>query len=161
MNYIVTTNYGYAQSYDYNNNKMYKRYNAKDYSKHHSMIVYKKEDIVKLIDSSYDGNIRIWDFHMGKLLNIIKVNDEELFNICLWNNEYLFVGCRNFKNFEKNKESGTIKLVNIEKGHILNSLNECNYGVFIIKKFYHPKYGECLISLGDDLKLWRIKSNND
>jgi len=33
--------------------------------KDNSMIIYKKEDILKLIDSSYDGSIRIWDFHMG------------------------------------------------------------------------------------------------
>ena len=38
-----------------------------------------------------DGSIRIWDFHLGLLLKI-KVSFEGLFAICLWNNNYLFVG---------------------------------------------------------------------
>ena len=102
-----------------------------------------------MIESSMDGNIRIWNFHSGELLNKIKVCDKGLNGICLWNDENLFVGC----------EDKTIKLINLNKLLIIKNLDGHNNSVINIKKIIHPKYGECLISQGSDIdkiKLWII-----
>ena len=69
--YILTGNIGFVKSYDYNNNKVYHIYNDNDnnndYSNHYSLRIKNENNLKKLIESSEDGNIRIWDFHTGRL----------------------------------------------------------------------------------------------
>ena len=99
--FIITSNDNYSRSYDFNNNQPYKKYYEniiranKQY--HLSFTINKKDGIVKLIESSDDGNIRIWDFHSGILLKKINPNNSFLYGDCLWDNELLFVG-----SFDKN-----------------------------------------------------------
>ena len=67
--------------------------------------------------------------------------------MCIWNRNYLFVGC----------EDNTIKLLEIKEGSIIKNLNSHTRHVLAIKKFNHPKYGKCLISQGqlrDQIRLW-------
>ena len=48
-------------------------------------------------------------------------------------------------------------MINIKKGIIEKNIEGHNSGIFTIKKIYHPKYGECLLSQGyenDQIKLW-------
>ena len=146
-NYIIAGNIDYVNSFDYEKNKIYHKYNDKNnFAPHFSIVINNKKEIVELIESCYDGNIRIWNFHSGELLNKIKINNNLLFCICLWNNEYLFVGC----------EDNTIKLIDLNKGIIKQFKGHKDY-VLTIKKIIHPKYGECLISQGlekDGIKLW-------
>ena len=107
------------------------------------------ENIVKLVVSCGDRYIRIWDFHKGILLKKIFCNDY-LNCICLWDNEYAFVGC----------DKKIIKLVNLKTGEIIKDLIGHNNYVLDIQKVIHPKYGQCLISQGDEddqIKLWIIK----
>ena len=110
------------------------------------LYISKNEKLINLIDSCDDGIIRIWDFHLGLLLNKIKVNEGNLYGICLWDERYLFVGC-NHK---------IIKIIDLNEG-IIKNLEGHNNEVLTIKKIYHNKYGPCLISqgLGDDqIKIW-------
>ncbi len=79
---------------------------------------------------------------MLKKINII---NKKLYGICLWNNNNLFVGC----------EDKTIKLININNDKIIKSLSGHEGSVITIKKIIHPKYGECLISYGEDIILWK------
>ena len=138
-NFIITGNNGYLKSYDYNENKVYHIYNDNDKKRHCSIIIDNKENIIKMIESSFDGNIRIWDFHSGILLNKIKVCENSwLFGICLWDNEHLFVACGD----------KTIKLINIKKKLVISNLNIFKNKVLSIKKVRHPLFGECLISQG-------------
>jgi len=58
--------------------------------------------------------------------------------LCLWKNEYAFVGCDNH----------LIKLVNLKSGNIVKELTGHNLYLMDIKKITHPKYGECLVSQG-------------
>ena len=146
-NYIITGNKGYVKSYIYNKNKIYNIYDDNDNKDHHSVIINTKEIITKLIESSMDGNIRIWNFNSAELLNKIKVCNNYLNGICLWNNEYLFVGCND----------KTIKLIELKKGIIIKELLEHSDRVSTVKKIIHPIYGECLVSQGkynDQIKLW-------
>ena len=146
-NYIITGNNCYVKSYDYNKNILYHKYDDKNNENaHHSIVVSNEEEIIKLIESSNDGNIRIWNFHSGELLNKIVVSDYILNCICLWNNEYIFVGCND----------KTIKLIELRKGIILKDLVDHNKSVSTIKKIIHPIYGECILSQSYDnlIKLW-------
>ena len=153
INYIITGNKGYVKSYVFNKNKIYHKYNDNDNKDHHSIVINNNEIIIKLIESSVDGHIRIWNFHSGELLNKIKVGNYNYLNgICLWSNEYLFVGCND----------KTIKLIQLKKGIIIKDLIGHNNRVSTVKKIIHPIYGECIISQGkynDQIKLWIHKIN--
>jgi WD40 repeat protein len=126
---------------------MYKLYCDNDKSAHDCVIINNFENVTKLIESSDDGNIRIWNFHTGKLLNKIKVCNDDLYTIYLWSNTYLFVSCG-----EK-----VINIIDLEKKIIVNKLKEHKNWVITMKKIYHPLYGECLISQDSgngEIKLW-------
>ena len=147
--FIITGNFDFARSFDYEKNRIYHRYfDYVDYSSNirFSLTIYKEEEIIKLIESSLDGNIRIWNFHSGELLNKIKVCKYLLsYGICLWNYEFLFVGC----------EDGTISLLNLKNKQIINNFDsEDNKKLLSIKTFIHPIYGNCLISQSNQIKLW-------
>ena len=149
-NYIITGNISYSKSYDYNKNKLYHIYKEKNYQETHSVKIIEDNGIIKLIESCGDGYIRIWNFHKGNLIK--KINCFDYLNcICLWNNEYAFVGC----------DQKIIKLINLNNGYIIRYLNGHTNNVIDIKKINHPVYGECLISQGyenDQIKLWVNKS---
>ena len=147
-NYILTGNKNNVKSYDYEDNKIYKIYDNKDIGNHNSIIVVDSEGIIKLIESSSTGRIRIWNFHSGQLLKIVTVyrNKHQVFGLCLWNNEFLFAGCGD----------GDIKLINYNRARNIKDLKGHNSDVLAIKKFIHPEYGECLISISDEIKLWKI-----
>ena len=146
-NYIITSNDGYMKSYDFSQNKIYRKYCDQDKRGHFSFLINIENGIIKIIESVCDGNIRIWDFNSGILLNRIKVSDHRIYGICLWNDNYLFVGCEDKK----------IKLIDLKIGRIINELTGHSKDVLTIKTINHPKYGKCLISQGwedDQIRLW-------
>ena len=157
INYIISGNNGYIKSYDYNNNKIYHKYYDKNYyndideyfEAHDSVIINNNRELVKMVESSEDGNVRIWDFHSGVLLNRVKVGEAKLFGVCQWSNNYLFVG----------SDDKTIKLIYLKRNVIINNLKE-NNTVITIKKIDHPKYGECLVSNNwrGQIKIWKINN---
>ena len=150
--FILTGNISYVKSYDYKENKLYFKYADKgNKDGHDSIIVDNSKEVIKLIESSGDGFIRIWKFHTGELLNKIHIGKNELRGLCLWNNNYLFVGCTD----------NSIKLVELKNGIIIKSLTGLNNEVCTIKKIVHPTFGECIITQGwenDQIKLWVIKN---
>jgi len=150
-NFIVIGTINYVKSYNYDRDEVYHEYNDIYNIFHCSIIIYKDENITKLIESGTDGNVRIWNFHSGDLLNKIKVYPFWLYGICLWNNDHLFVGCTD----------RTIRLINLKNGNIINNLLGHNQRIITIKKINHPKYGFCLLSQGykdDGIKLWVNKN---
>ena len=147
--FIVTGNFQYVKSYDFKNNCLYNKYSDKDKKYHDSIIINENEEIIKLIESSGDGHLRIWDFHKGVLLKKIRINKTGIFGICQWNNNYLFIGCKK-----------TIKLINIEDETILLSLKGSMNEIVTIKKMIHSQFGECLLSLGrenNQIKIWIVE----
>jgi WD40 repeat protein len=146
-NYIITGNENYVKSYDYNNNKLYHKYYEYDNRGHFSIEVHFDDNIIKLIESCFDGIIRIWNFHYNILLNKITVSNKALFGISLLNNNNLLVGC----------EDKTIKLIELKNGGIVQNLQSHYKWVISIKCVIHPKYGELIISQGydnDKIRLW-------
>ena len=147
-NYIITGNNGYIKSYDYDQDKIYHKYCDEITDNYHKTFVINiVEETIKLVESSYDGYIRIWDFSSGILLNKIKVTNSAIFGTCLWNNKYLLIG----------SEDKTIKLIELKNGKIIKNLIGHINKVISIKKIIHPTYGDILISQGwqnDQIKLW-------
>ena len=150
-NYIITGNTNYVKSYFYinsiNNFQLYKIYNDNDKYFHDSIVIYYNEGLLKMIESSEGGILRIWNFNSGELLKRIKVIEKQLCGICLWNCNYLFVGCHD----------NSIKLIDIIKGTIIKSLEGHEGDILTIKKIIHPLYGEYLITQAIDdkkIKLW-------
>ena len=155
-NIIITSQIDSIVAFDYNSNQIYKIYSdIYDINYRNNIIVVNFQEEKLFIESSKDGIIRIWSFYSGILLNKIKVVEKyNLSYICLWNNNYLFTGCSN----------NLIKLIDLNKGKVVNELKGHNNEVKVIKKFIHPQLGECLISQGLEdgcIKLWINKNNNN
>ena len=151
-NYIICGNENYIKSYDLNKNELFHKYHENDNGGHFSIIINNSQNIVKLIDSCEDGNIRIWNFETAALLSKIKVSEECLYGMCLWNTNYLFVGSRDNK----------IELINLKEGKIVKTLNGHKAQVLTIKKIDYSLYGESLVSQGwieDQVKIW-VNINN-
>ena len=145
--YIMTGSQNCLRTFDYKKNKLYQKYYDNNNGAHSSLVIFKNNKRLKLIESCDDGNIRIWDFHSANLFKRINVSYKLLFGICLWDDNYLFVGC----------EDNAIKLIEINKGLVLQVLSGHNDDVLTLDKITLPKYGECLISQGrkyDQIKIW-------
>ena len=149
--YIISSNLNNLKSYDFKMNKVYHIYSDTNKDEYYCYTTIINNNEVNLIASCYDGNIRIFDFHSGILLNKINNNSHSLlFEICPWKNDYLFVGYGD----------NTIKLIDINNKIIVTSLSGHNNAVVNIKRINHPKYGECILSQGrnyDKIILWILK----
>ena len=153
-NFIIAANEGYLKSFDFKLNSLYQIYMYENEDKYdpiiiqNNIIVTGDKENKKLISSNTYANVLIWDFHSGEFIKKIRVINK-ICNIiiCLWNDEYLFVGCGD----------RSIKLINLINDRVVKHFYKHFHEVLTIKKFFHPKYGECLISQGngsDSIKLW-------
>ena len=150
--YIVTSNYDCVISYNYIKNEIYHKYYDCNSKYHCSFKILEKDETIKLIESAADGIIRIWNFHSGSLIKKIYVSNVCLYGICLWEYDYIFVGCAD----------NNIKLININNGEITKKIEGFKNWVCTIYTIYHIKYGICLIaqSIRDEqIKLWQIKKD--
>ena len=150
-NFIITCNENYIKSYDYNMNELYRKYYDGENGTHNHFIIKSNEEIIKLIESCNEGNVRIWDFHSGLLINKIKGIYKPLIGLSLWNNSCIFAGSKD----------NTIELIDIKKGIIVKSFNGHNQTVLTIQKINHPQYGESLLFQGymdDQIKLWKYNN---
>lgn len=148
-NYIVAGSYKCVISYDYDDNLQYNVYtdykfyddsNKKDvFPYHDSIIVDDRDDIIKLIESSGIGRIRIWEFHTSKLIKVINIAKYGAYGLCLWDNNFLFAG-----------STKTIKLIDINNENIIKQFSGHTNEIITIKKIEIPKYGNCLISQDRD-----------
>ena len=115
---------------------------------HYSGFIYTRNNIDYLCSSASNGYIKIWNLYDKKLFKFINTNNCCLFHIIKWNNYYIIVADYNNKSF---------KIIDLYSGEIIKDFNGYHSGaVKCIKKFFHPIYGECLLSSGEDktIKLW-------
>ena len=161
--YIITGNTkSFIKTYDYKKNKIYHKYfdsSLNEYEREddyeikdiNSVVIYDVEKILKIIEANSDGYMRIWNFHSALLLNKVEICDRDIYDMCLWNKEYLFVGCGD----------GFLRLINLKNMEIVEELKEHKKNVLTVKKIIHPKYGPCLITHGyneENIKLWINKN---
>ena len=115
---------------------------------HYSGFIYNIDNNDYLCSSSYNGYINIWNLYKKTLYKVINTNNCSLLHIIQWNNKYIIVADYDNKCF---------KIINIESEIIKDIKKHHNGGVRCIKKIYHPKYGESLLSADDNtIKLWAI-----
>ena len=154
-NFIITGNNGYLKSYDYNNNKLYYKYEDNNSNSdkdakigHFSAIIFEDKQMIKLISSCFDGLVRIWDFNSALLLQKIDLKSGRLYGICLWDENNLLIGC----------EDNSMKLLNINDLKTITEFRGHQKPVITIKKITHNIYGECFLSGGlgknGKIKLW-------
>jgi WD40 repeat protein len=154
-NFIITGNSDLIRAYDYNNNEIYKKYYEMRgfLNAHFSIVVYKDDNSndIKLISSSFEGCIKIFNFHTGILLSKIEKKDTQFFGICLWNQQYLFCGSK----------EGSIYMADIINGKFAKNIEASDYDVITLKTISHPFYGKCMISQGilnKGIKIWTNKT---
>jgi WD40 repeat protein len=149
--YILTGNKNYVKSYDYEQNKLFHEYYDEGNDDVHSdIIIFENKDVIRLIDSCYDGCVRIWNFHTGFLIDKIKVSADNLRGLCLWNEECLLVG--SFKN---------IKLIELNNMNTISDIINNDEIITSVIKIDHPLYGKCLITQGshfNQIKIWGFKN---
>lgn len=152
-NFIITGNSDIIRSYDYNNNEIYKKYYEKRgwLNAYFSIIVYKddtdNDNNIKLVSSSFEGCIKIFNFHTGVLLKKIEKNDTKFFGICFWNHQYLFCGSK----------EGSIYMADIINGEFVKNIKVSDCDIITLKIILHPFYGLCMISqevLFGGIKIW-------
>ena len=111
--------------------------------------LYQKENDIFLIEADLIGYVRMWNFDAGTLIKKYIIGEKlKLRGMCLWNENFLFVGASDRK----------VKLVDLKTGEILDNL-KCNEIVCNIKKINSKKFGECLLMQGKSnngqIKLWK------
>lgn len=128
-----------------------------DNSKTNSGFIYRKKNEDFLITSSSSGIISILNLEAQKIVSHIYLyNNFSVYRINIsyilqWSDRYL-IACEYY-----NKGFKIIDINNLDKLKIITSLNEKHTGgVLFAKKFYHPIYGESLLTSGKDdtIILW-------
>jgi len=168
-NYLLTYSRFCLESYDFKSNEIYKTYDDLSDIQAKSCLSYVKlffiynddDNITKLIGFRKEFTIvfKVWNFHSGeKLKKIVYDNYFYVNDACLWNNQYLLITYAGNGEYEAGKEDNYIKLIDLKKGEIVKDIIHFpKYYLFFVKKFVHPSYGECLLTLGYDyiIKLWK------
>lgn len=146
-NYIISCSLNHVKSYNFNKNELFHEYSDTNNNELYCYYTLFNDKDVNLITSCYDGNIRIFNFFSGILINKIKIDNHILFEICLWEDNYLFIGTGD----------NNIKLIDLKNKRIIKNLSGHMNAVVNVKRTVHPFYGKCLISQGknyDKIILW-------
>ena len=117
---------------------------------HFSGFIFTRKNNDYLCSSSKNGYINIWDLQSQKISKVININNSRLSHIIEWNNKYIIVASYENKSF---------KIIDLDKNKIVSEIQGLHLkDLYCIKKFYHPIYGESLLSSSGDksIKLWSI-----
>ena len=122
--------------------------------KYYSGFIYSKENKKNyLCCSTSNGCVVTWDLINKSLINYIKISKFELYNIIQWNQKFALIS---------GGETKLIKIFDLEKFEEIGNINTNHHSnVNCIKKINHPKYGEALLSCGNDhkIKLYILNQN--
>jgi hypothetical protein len=117
---------------------------------HFSGFIYKRDEADYLCTSSSNGFITIWNLYNKKFSKNININKCKLAHIIQWNDLYTIVADVNNRSF---------KIIDFEDNKVISDIKGLHTDdIVCIKKFYHPIYGESLLSTGRDktIKLWTL-----
>ena len=135
--YIIGGHFNCIKSYDYSNNKLYKKYYESYSNEHCSAIIFQNNDNILLIDSccGKDKNIRIWNIIQWKcIINLKNINDSGgILSGCFLNDKndlYIISSC--IYNSEQ------IKIYNL-KGKKIKNIDESNENTYFIDTYYDKR----------------------
>ena len=127
-------------------NKIYAKLDEEKYKSYNSGFIYEINDIDFLFAANSCGEINVFNLINKEFCYKIKIKQNKdnirLYGLILWNENYLIV------NNDNDKSLIVIDL--IDKNVISSIYNHHNNSVRCIKRIKHKKYGECLITGGDD-----------
>jgi len=139
IKYAITANENCVKSYNINEDRLYNKYSDNDNIEHSYFILNEYENCIKLMESSKNGFLRVWNFDSKELLLKIKTEYNNIFNFCEWDNNFIFFTC---------EENNSIILINLFDNKTITKLTGKNNNFYFIQKIKHPEYGDCLISQG-------------
>ena len=138
-------------------NNIYAKLDEEKFKSFNTGFVHELNDIDFLFVADSCGQIQVFNLFSKEICFKIDVRKNKsnirLYGLILWNYNYLIV------NDDNNK---SIIVIDLKNKYIIGSTyNEHNDSVRCIKRIRHKKYGECLITGGDDHFIKLFKSNND
>ena len=138
-------------------NNIYAKLDEEKFKSFNTGFVHELNDIDFLFVADSCGQIQVFNLFSKEICFKIDVRKNKsnirLYGLILWNYNYLIV------NDDNNK---SIIVIDLKNKYIIGSTyNEHNNSVRCIKRIRHKKYGECLITGGDDHFIKLFKSNND
>ena len=148
--YIISCNYPYVTSYDLEKKDLYKSY--KDYNrqvKHYFAIIFRHSDIAKLIESDEEGIISIWMFHIGTIMEKIKIGNSPINELLLWNENYILAS-----------DPENINIIDLDELKIIPFIEDDKNGRCSIEKIEFEKDEEYLLiqsKLSGGFSLWRCE----
>ena len=143
---------------NFNQNSLYAKLYKSDLKvlKYYSGFIYSKENKKNyLCCSTSNGLVITWDLINKSCINNIQISQVELYNIIQWNQKYAIIAGGSTKR---------IIVFDLDEFKEVNNINTNHRSnVNCVKKINHPKYGEILLSSGNDhkIKLYFIKENQN
>ena len=127
-------------------NKIYAKLDEEIYKSYSTGFVHEKNDIDFLYVANSCGEVNIYNLFSKELCIKIRINPKKnnirLYGLILWNEDYLIV------NDDTNK---ALIVIDLKEECVISSIyNHHIDSVRCIKRIKHKKYGECLITGGDD-----------
>ena len=112
--YIISGNLGNIKVFDFSKKKLIKTFHDNFKQINYLSIVVKEDSNgkKKLIASSGDGILRIWDYNENKLISSIESGKEWIIGLCLLNEKYILAS----------SADGTIKQYDLDSNNLINSL---------------------------------------
>ena len=155
QNYLIECCQGKIGIYNLEKNDIYCELKSdNDYESYCCGIIYKKYNEDFLITTSDGDYIRIWNLYCKKMINVINTKYCGISYIIRWSTNYYILA---------DQENCSFKVLDIKQlklitDHEVNIKNK-ERGVICIKKIYHSKYGESILTCDGDneIKLWIVK----
>ena len=148
-NYIIQLAHGKILINNFIENKLYKELMLCDCSgcnEYFTGFIYNKENIDYLYTSS-KGQIEIWDLFNKNLCKIFKNIGYDITCMIRWNYKYILI-CDVYNE--------CLKVFDLKNEKVISSVRVGKEAIRCVKKFYHPFYGESILTADNNnkIKLW-------
>ena len=134
-NYLICCKRSCILAFDVEKNELYKKF--KDFNKnikHLSAVLIQKNEVTHLIEGDDQGYINIWIFSMGIQSDRIKIGDNPIYEILLWDEDNIVISNCDLSLFD-------CKQLNVKKIYKNDNKNE----IYSLQSIILPKFGNCLV----------------
>ena len=146
-NYLICCNRSCVLAFDVERNELYKKFKDFDRNiKHLSAVLIQNKEVTNLIEGDEQGYINIWIFSMGIQSDRIKIGDNPIYEMLLWDQDNLAISDCDLSLFDY-KHLDVTKIFK----------NDNKKEVYSLQNIILPKYGNCLVvqnKLNELITLW-------